>query len=130
MTAIDPTNDAAATPRGVATPDVPRTDASEAEATPDEPAEDQQTLLRIEHLPRDVGWMLVYVGVLGFILPGIIGTPFLIAGVAVLMPGGPKRLSRWAGRKPRPFVHAGMKQISRLLDDVERRYPRLPGASS
>ena len=129
MTAIDPTNDAAA-PRGVVTLDVPRADASEAEATPDERAEDQQTLLRIEHLPRDVGWMLVYVGVLGFILPGIIGTPFLIAGVAVLMPGGPKRLSRWAGRKPRPFVHAGMKQIGRLIDDVERRYPSLPGASS
>ena len=104
-------------------------DASPASPPAGEKAEDEQTLARIEHLPRDVGWMMVYVGILGLVLPGVIGTPFLVAGIAVLSPGGPKMLTRWAGRKPSGFVHASLKQIGRWLDDVECRYPRLPSAS-
>jgi hypothetical protein len=57
---------------------------------------DEETLLRIGNVPRDVGWMVVAVGVLGVILPGIIGTPFLVAGIAVLVPEGPQRLTRWS----------------------------------
>src|SRR5271154_2069869 len=98
MTAIDPANDAAATPQSMATPDVLRADASEAKATPDERAEHERLVKRTQHMPRDVAWLLIYVGVLGFVVPGIIGSPFLVAGVAMLLPGGPKRLSRWAGR--------------------------------
>jgi hypothetical protein len=40
-------------------------------------AVDEQIFLRIANAPRDVGWMMVSVGVLGVILPGLIGTPFL-----------------------------------------------------
>ncbi len=97
--------------------------------TPSKPAEgveEQPAVMRIDELPRDVGWVLVYVGVLGVILPGIPGLPFVIAGGAVLLPGGPKLLNRWIGRKPPRVVHSSMKQIARLLDDLERRYPRLP----
>jgi len=104
--------------------------AIEIPVTPREPADDQPGVLRIDQLPRDVGWLLVYVGVLGVVLPGIIGTPFLVAGGAILLPGGPKLLSRWAGRNPPRVVHASMKQISRLVYDLERRYPRLPSAAS
>ncbi len=93
---------------------------------PPERAENPPVALRFEELPPDVGWVLVYVGVLGVILPGIPGLPFVIAGGAVLLPGGPQLLDRWVGRKPPPVVHASMKQIARLLDDLERRYPRLP----
>jgi hypothetical protein len=84
---------------------------------------DEQAILRIVNLPRDVGWMMVSVGVLGVILPGLPGTPFLLAGIAVLAPGGPRLLTRWAGRKPKGFVHISLKQIGRWLDDLERRYP-------
>ncbi len=129
MTAINPASDAAAQ-RAAAMRDGPLAIANETEVTPDERAEDQLVVLRIDQLPRDVGWLLVYVGVLGVVLPGIIGFPFVIAGGAVLLPGGPKLLSRWVGRSPPRFVHASMKQISRLLDDVEQRYPRLPRARS
>jgi hypothetical protein len=122
MTATDPSNGVVAA--------APPADAKGAEAAPDERAEDEQTILRIEHLPPDIGWLMIYVGVLGVILPGIIGAPFLIAGVAVLTPGGPRLLSRWVGRQPRGFVHASLKQIGRWLDDLDRRYPRLPSASS
>ena len=87
---------------------------------------DQPVALRFDELPRDLGWVLVYVGVLGVILPGIPGLPFVIAGGAVLLPGGPRLLDRWVGRKPPRVVHASIKQIARLVDDLERRYPRLP----
>jgi hypothetical protein len=94
------------------------------ELTRAEPAVDQQTALRIEHLPREVGWVLVAVGVVGLIVPGMLGTPFLFAGVFVLAPGGPRLLSRWAGRNPPKFAHTAMRHVSRFLDDLERRYPR------
>jgi len=129
MTAINPANHAAAR-RSTATRNGRRAIASETRVTPDERAEDQLVVLQIDQLPRDIGWLLVYVGVLGVILPGIIGFPFVIIGGAVLLPGGPKLLMRWVGRNPPRFVHASMKQISRFLDDIERRYPRLPRASS
>ena len=90
---------------------------------------DDETILRITNLPRDVGWMMISVGVLGVILPGLPGIPFLVAGAAVLSPGGPQLLTRWAKRRPKGVVHTGLKQIGRWLDDLERRYPRLPSGS-
>jgi hypothetical protein len=98
-----------------------------AEPTRAEAAADQQTVLRVEHLPREAGWMLVTAGVVGLIVPGMPGAPFLAAGAFVLVPGGPRLLSRWAGRNPPKFVHAAMRQINRFLDDLERRYPRREG---
>jgi hypothetical protein len=98
------------------------------ELTPAELAIDQQTVLRVEHLPREAGWMLVTAGVVGLIVPGMLGTPFLFAGVFVLVPGGPRLLSRWASRNPPKFVHTAMRQIGRFLDDLERRYPAKPSS--
>jgi hypothetical protein len=91
-----------------------------------ESAVDEQLIRRIEEWPRDVGWVLVTAGVIGVIAPGIIGMPFLVAGAFVLTPGGPRMLSRWAGRKPRKFARSALRQICRLLDDLERRYPHRP----
>jgi hypothetical protein len=85
--------------------------------------EQRQDEQRRLNLPRDVGWMMVSVGLLGVILPGLPGTPFLLAGIAVLAPGGPRLLTRWAGRKPKGFVHTSLKLVGRWLDDLERRYP-------
>jgi hypothetical protein len=101
----------------------------EVDVAAQDPAEDDQAITRITKLPRDVGWMMISVGVLGVILPGLPGVPFLVAGAAVLSPGGPQLLTRWAKRRPKGVVHAGLKHIGRWLDDLERRYPRLPPAS-
>src|SRR5260370_42378452 len=87
------------------------------------PAVDEQVMRRIEEFPREAGWVLVTAGVIGVIVPGIIGVPFLVAGAFVLTPAGPRALSRWAGRKPRKFAHSALRQICRLLDDLEHRYP-------
>jgi uncharacterized membrane protein YbaN (DUF454 family) len=37
-------------------------------------------------LPKEVGVMLVSVGVLGFVLPAVAGTPAIVAGGLVLWP--------------------------------------------
>jgi hypothetical protein len=95
-----------------------------AESTPDERVADEQTTLLIENLPREAGWVLVTAGVVGLIVPGIMGAPFLLAGAVVLTPGGSRRLSRWVGHKPPKLVHSAVRKISRFLDNLERRYPR------
>jgi hypothetical protein len=95
-----------------------------AELAPDEHPADGQTVFRIEHLTKENGWLLITAGVVGTIMPGIVGMPFLLAGAVVLVPGGPKLLSRWVGENPPKIVQTATKQIGRFLDDLERRYPR------
>ena len=87
------------------------------EPTPDESAVRELTPARVEQLPKEAGWLLITAGIVGLVVPGVLGTPFLLAGAVVLAPGGSMLLSRWAG-------HSAMRQIGRFLDDLERRYPR------
>jgi hypothetical protein len=89
-------------------------------------AVDEQLMQRIEKLPKEAGWALITAGVIGVIAPGIVGVPFLVAGAFVLTPGGPRTLSRWAGRKPRKLAHSALRPIGRFIDDLERRYPHRP----
>ena len=77
----------------------------------------------LAELPREAGWLLITAGMAGVVVPGIIGTPFLVAGAMVLAPGGKKLLSHLAGRRSRTAGSA-MRQIGRFLDDLDRRYPR------
>jgi hypothetical protein len=86
-------------------------------STRDESAFHEPTPVRVEQLSKEAGWLLITAGVVGLVVPGVLGTPFLLAGAVVLAPGGSKLLSRWAGR-------SAMRQIGRFLDDLERRYPR------
>jgi hypothetical protein len=124
MTARNPVDDVASVSQGTTASAPPHG----IDVAAQDAVEDDQAISRITKLPRDVGWMMISVGVLGVILPGLPGVPFLIAGAAVLSPGGPQLLTRWAKRKPKGVVHTGLKQIGRWLDDLERRYPRLPSA--
>ena len=73
--------------------------------------------LRMAHLPKETGWALITAGVIGLVVPGVVGAPFLLAGAAVLAPGGSKLLARWAPR-------SATRQIGRFLDDLERRFPQ------
>jgi hypothetical protein len=88
-------------------------------------AVDEQLMQRIEKLPKEAGWALITAGVIGVIAPGIVGCRSLVAGVFVLTPGGPRTLSRWAGRKPRKSAHSA---LCRFIDDLERRYLHRPKA--
>jgi hypothetical protein len=82
-------------------------------------------LARIQELPREVGAMLVSVGVLGWLLPGMAGTPALIAGGLVLWPSAFGKVEEWFQRRY-PILHKqGMRQVGRYLDDLEQRYPEI-----
>ena len=95
-----------------------------AEPTLGERLADEETKLRVELMTTEAGWLMIAVGVVGVIVPGIVGMPFLLVGAFVLFPGGPELLSRWSvGDSPR-FVRALLRQAGRFLDDLERRYPR------
>ncbi len=94
--------------------------------TRDEWNRDMEIIDQIEQLPPEVGWLLIYVGFLGVVLPGIVGLPFFVAGLGIVTPGGRKRVARWVGKNPPRFVHFSVRQISRLVEDLERRYPLLP----
>jgi len=79
-------------------------------------------LNKIKELPKEVGAMLITAGIVGLILPGP-GTPAIIAGGLVLWPKAFGKLESWLERRY-PGVHRqSMKQISRFLNDLEKRYP-------
>ena len=78
---------------------------------------------KIEDLPKEVGVMLVSVGALGVVLPGLMGAPALVAGGLVLWPGTFGGLEEWLRRRNPGLYQGGMQQIGRFLDDMERRYP-------
>ena len=131
MTAVESINDSAAIgAHSAALALVPATNVVLEAMTPEERAEIDRAVERIEHFPREFGWLLIYVGVLGIVLPGVIGFPLVIAGGAIVMPGGRKQLSRMVGSNPGPLVRASLKQILRMADDIERRYPSAPKARS
>jgi hypothetical protein len=79
---------------------------------------------RLEELPKELGVLLASVGVLGVILPGIAGTPALIAGGLVLWPKTFSKVEGWFSQRF-PVAHRkSMQQVGRFLDDLDRRYPR------
>jgi hypothetical protein len=78
MAAINPVDDVNPASAGAENPVAPhRSDVAAEQA-----AEDDRAIQRITNVPRDVGWMMISVGVLGVILPGLPGAPFLVAGAA------------------------------------------------
>ncbi|MFO1419053.1 MAG: hypothetical protein U1E83_10340 [Methylotetracoccus sp.] len=87
---------------------------------------DEDTAKRMQALPQDVGWLLVTAGAVGVVMPGVLGLPFLVLGGLILWPKTNRRAERWLeGHAPKLF-QGSMRQISRFLDDLERRYPRSP----
>ena len=95
-----------------------------AAASADAPS-DEDVVERVEHLSHGVGWLLISAGVVGLVVPGVLGTPFLVMGALALWPGNRKTVERWRqGHSPKMF-HGSMRQINRFLDDLERRYPRI-----
>jgi hypothetical protein len=92
---------------------------AESVLTPEEEAE----LRRIKDLPREVGVMLMTVGVLGLILPGVVGTPAAIAGGLVLWPKAFGKVENWFERRFPQMHKQSLYQINRYLNDLESRYP-------
>ena len=78
---------------------------------------------RIKDLPKEVGVLLLAAGIGGLLLPGPIGSPFLVMAGVVLWPGVFTRVeSAFETKFPRTH-RQGVRQIKRFLNDLERRYP-------
>jgi hypothetical protein len=77
----------------------------------------------LKQLPPEIGVLLMIVGTAGLLLPGPVGSPFLVAGGVALWPAGFRGVEGWfQTRAPRMF-EAGVRQIEKFLADLERRYP-------
>lgn len=77
---------------------------------------------KLRELPKDVAVMLVAAGACGMVLPGMVGTPAILAGGLVLWPRAFGRVETWLGRNFPRAHREGMRQIGRYLDDLDRRY--------
>jgi hypothetical protein len=78
---------------------------------------------RIRSMPREVGVLLVVAGIGGLLLPGPVGTPFLLVGGVVLWPRAFSRAEEYFERKFPKMHRQGVKHITRFVHDLERRYP-------
>jgi hypothetical protein len=103
--------------------DTPHDPAGTTELRPLTESEAAEDLERIRSLPKEVGVLLLVVGVGGLLLPGPVGSPFVLMGGVVLWPSLFERLEiKFQRRFPR-LHRRSMRQLKRFVDDLERRYP-------
>jgi hypothetical protein len=95
-----------------------------------DPCDAAVELDRIRHMPKEVGVLLIVAGIGGLLLPGPIGSPFVLLGGVILWPSVFERLEI-AFEKRFPRVHRkSVRQIGRFITDLERRYPLPPKPGS
>ena len=100
-----------------------------AEPVPAEPlAPPDPKAVTFDSLPREVGVMLLSVGVLGVVLPGVMGAPALVAGGLVLWPKAFRPVESWFARQSPSLHRKGMRQIGRFLTDLGNRFPERDAA--
>jgi hypothetical protein len=97
--------------------------ATRAAQDPDESFDTASEIEKIRSMPKEVGVLLIVAGIGGLLLPGPIGSPFLILGGVMLWPKAFGCVEN-AFEKRFPRMHRkSVRQIKRFLDDLERRYP-------
>ena len=84
---------------------------------------DAEEVQRIRALPKEVGALLVVAGIGGVLLPGPVGTPFLIVGGVILWPKAFERVELFFKKRFPKTHHQSVRQIKRFLHDLDRRYP-------
>jgi hypothetical protein len=88
-----------------------------------QPSENGKASTPAQTVPKELGVLLVVGGIGGLLLPGPVGSPFLILGGVILWPAAFRRVEN-CFEKRFPRVHKqGMMQITRFVSDLERRYP-------
>ena len=78
---------------------------------------------RLQRLPPEIGVLLIIVGTAGVLLPGPVGSPFLVAGGLALWPSAFRNLEKWMMRLAPRMYETGIRQIEHFLSDLEQRYP-------
>lgn len=90
-------------------------------ATADDPKPTAEA--RFPKLPPEIGVLLIVIGTAGLLLPGPVGSPFLVAGGVALWPAGFRKVERWFMKVAPGMYQKGVPQMERFLADLERRYP-------
>jgi hypothetical protein len=86
---------------------------------------------RFEHLPKEVGVLLLATGMVTGMLPpppGPFDLSIMLAGGIALWPRGFRTLEGWTRRRFPNAHQASMSFLERYLDDLERRYPGSTGS--
>ncbi len=78
---------------------------------------------RLQKLPPEIGVLLIVVGTAGVLLPGPVGSPFLVAGGLALWPSAFQKVEHWMMKVAPRMYDTGIRQIEHFLSDLERRYP-------
>ncbi len=77
----------------------------------------------LDSLPKEAALFLILVGLGGILLPGPVGTPFLILGGVALFPNVFRKLDRGLQRRFPASHRQSVRQVNRFVLDLERRYP-------
>ncbi len=85
---------------------------------------------RIKQLPKELGVLLLVAGIGGVLLPGPVGTPFVLVAAVVLWPSLFERVELFFERRCPRMHRTGVRQIKRYLNDLERRYPSRSSSGS
>jgi hypothetical protein len=88
-----------------------------------DPADVTEEVERIRAMPKEVGVLLVVAGIGGLLLPGPVGSPFLVLGGVILWPRAFSRVETFLERKCPRLHRRSVRQMRRFLDDLEARYP-------
>lgn len=88
-----------------------------------QPADVDEETLRIDSAPKELGILLVVAGIGGLLLPGPVGTPFLIAGGVILWPSAFRRVETCLQKRFPRFHREGVLQMRRFINDMERHIP-------
>ncbi|NBS17282.1 MAG: hypothetical protein EBT06_10140 [Gammaproteobacteria bacterium] len=81
-----------------------------------------EALKAIEHLPRDVGWLLLVTGLLSEVgMPGV--PPFWIFGILILWPEMGVKVTRPIHRRFPSAFGGALQLVNRFADDLDARYP-------
>jgi hypothetical protein len=88
-----------------------------------DPKSEAEEAATMEALPKEAGVFLLLIGLGGLVLPGPIGTPFLILSAAVFFPKLFNKVDQQIVKRFPESHRQGMKQVHRFVSDLERRYP-------
>ena len=84
---------------------------------------DQNSNELLGKLPPEIGMLLVISGVAGVLLPGLVGTPRLIAGGVSIWPKTFEPIERWFSRRFPSAHKEGVVQIKEFISDLHKRFP-------
>jgi hypothetical protein len=78
----------------------------------------------LEAIPKDIGWMLLILGIVGIAIPGMVDIPLLIAGCIILWPSTYRFFQGLARtREQANLLDAPVRFLTRFHRDFEKRNP-------